>query len=29
MNHLMQEANSFFENQLSMRSHTKSIHVIW
>ena len=29
MKHLMQEANSFFKNQLSMRSHTKSICRIW
>ena len=29
MNHLMQEANSFYENQMSMRSHTKSVRVIW
>ena len=25
----MQEANIFFENQLSMRSHTKSVCSIW
>ena len=31
MNRLMQEANfrQFFENQLSMRSHTKSVCMIW